>query len=260
MQFSILWWITGNPLAAALLLLFGYAVADWYTFGFLRGLAQAIRNLRRAPRLRRQIAVNPHDRRARIELGEILVEQARFAGAIEVLQPAAKEDPHDLSALYPLGIACLRTGRVEEGELFLRELHAADPEFRLGRAPLEIGASRLRRGDARGAVESLSQYVAAHPHRVEGHYLLSRALRQCGDAAAAGRARARAWEEYETALPYQRRLERRWAWRARPSRPLLYAGVLCAALMVLGAALRGVPGPFVPRAARPAAAVSEEAR
>ncbi|HYR19836.1 MAG TPA: tetratricopeptide repeat protein [Myxococcales bacterium] len=249
MQFSLLWWITGNPLAAAVLLLLGYAVADWYTFGFLRGLARALRNLRRAPHLARQIAVNPHDRRARVELGEILVEQGRFARAIDVLRPAAQQDPHDLSALYPLGIACLRNGRVEEGELFLRELHGADPELRLGRAPLEIGADRLRRGDAKGAIGPLSEYVAAHPHRVEGHYLLSRALRRSDDPAGAESARRRAWEEYDTALPYQRRIDRRWAWRARPSRPLLYGAAACAAVLLLATAVRRVPPPVVPRGA-----------
>ena len=252
MQFSLLWWITGNPLAAAALLLFGYAVADWYTFGFLRGFARAVRNLRRAPRLEREITVNPHDRRARVELGEILVEQGRFARAIEVLRPAAQQDPHDLPALYSLGIACLRTGRVEEGELFLRELHGADPEFHLGRAPLEIGAHRLRRGDAKGAVEPLSQYVAAHPHRVEGHYLLWRALRASGDAAGAERERQRAWEEYDTALPYQQRMERRWAWRARPSRPLLYGAAAGAAMLLLGMAMRRFPPPAAARAAHTA--------
>jgi len=46
MQFSILWWLTGNPLAAAVLLLLGYAVADWFSFGFLRGIGHALRNLR----------------------------------------------------------------------------------------------------------------------------------------------------------------------------------------------------------------------
>ena len=238
MQFSLLWWITGNPLAAAVLLLLGYAVADWYTFGFLRGVARTVRNLQRAPRLGRQIAVNPHDRRARIELGEILIEQGRFARAIEVLRPAAQQDPHDLSSLYPLGIACLHTGRVEEGELFLREVHGADPEFRLGRAMLEIGADRLRRGDAKGAVEPLSRYVDAHPHRVEGHYLHSRALRRSGERAGAERARRIAWEEYETALPYQRRLERRWAWRARPSRPLFYGAAACVAVLLFAAATK----------------------
>jgi tetratricopeptide (TPR) repeat protein len=250
MQFSVLWWLTGNPLAAAALLLLGYAVADWYTFGFLRGLSRALRNLRVAPRLARQISVNPHDRRARVELGDILVEQGRFARAIEVLRPAAEQDPHDLAALYLLGIACLRTGRTDEGELFLREVHGADPEFHLGRAPLEIGAQRLRRGDAKGAVEPLSQYVATHPHRVEGRYLLSVALRRSGDAAGAERERGRAWEEYDTALPYQRRLERRWAWRARPSRPLLYGAAACAAVLLLATVVKRVPPPVTRRAAQ----------
>jgi tetratricopeptide (TPR) repeat protein len=260
MQFSILWWLTGNPLAAAVLLLIGYAVADWYTFGFLRGLAHALRNLRRAPRLARQLAVNPHDRRARVELGEILVEQGRFARAIEVLRPAAQQDPHDLPALYALGMACLRTGKVEEGELFLREVHGADPEFRLGRAPLELGAHRLRRGDAKGAVEPLAQYVAAHPHRVEGHYLLSCALHRSGDAPGAERARRRAWEEYDTALPYQRRVERRWAWRARPSRPLLYGAVACACVLLLATAVKRVPPPATGRIPPPTAPARADSR
>ena len=255
MQFSILWWLTGNPLAAAILLLLGYAVADWYTFGFLRGLGHALRNLRRAPPLARQIAVNPHDRRARVELGEILVEQGRFARAIEVLRPAAQQDPHDLPALYALGMACLRTGRIEEGELFLREVHGADPDFRLGRTPLELGAHRLRRGDAKGAVGPLAAYVATHPHRVEGHYLLSCALRRSGDPAGAERERGRAWEEYDTALPYQRRMERRWAWRARPSRPLLYGAAARAAVLLLATVARRVPPPAAGRIPPPTAPV-----
>jgi tetratricopeptide (TPR) repeat protein len=262
-QFSILWWITGNPLAAAVIMLLGYAVADWYTFGFLRGVGHAVRNLRRAPRLSRAIKVNPHDRRARAELGAILVEQRRYARAIDVLRPAAQQDPHDLEVLYSLGVACLRIGRHEEGELFLSGVHGADPEFRLGRAPLEIGTDRLRRGDAKGAVEPLREYVASHPHRVEGHYLLARALRACGDAAGARRERDRAWEEYDTALPYQQRTERLWAWRARPSRPLLYAAIGCGAMLLLGGAMRRVPPRAATRAAgaaRTAVADSETAR
>src|SRR2546429_9959818 len=99
MQFSILWWLTGNPLAAAILLLLGYAVADWYTFGFLRGLGHALRNLRRAPRLARQIAVNPHDRRAGGEVGGDLPGQGRFGRGIEGVRPAAEPEPPQLPPL-----------------------------------------------------------------------------------------------------------------------------------------------------------------
>jgi hypothetical protein len=156
--------------------------------------------------------------------------------------------------LYSLGLACLRLGRHEEGELFLRGVHGADPEFRLGRAPLEIGKHRLRRRDAKGAVDPLREYVASHPHRVEGHYFLASALATSGNMAAAKEARRRAWEEYETALPYQRRLERRWAWRARPSRPLLYAAIACAVLMLLAPSFNRMSR----AAARPTTAVSAD--
>ena len=49
--------------------------------------------------------------------------------------------------------------------------------------------------------------------------------------------------EYETELPYQRRRDRLWAWRARPSRPLIYAACACCALAVFGAALQRSAAP-----------------
>ena len=73
-----------------------------------------------------------------------------------------------------------------------------------------VGAlGRFGRPGTEGAVGPLAAYVATHPHRVEGHYLLSCALRRSGDPAGAERERGRAWEEYDTALPYQRRMESR---------------------------------------------------
>ncbi|HYY51779.1 MAG TPA: tetratricopeptide repeat protein, partial [Myxococcales bacterium] len=94
-NFSILWMLTGSPVAAAIILLAAYAVADWYTFGFLRGVALAVAAFQRGRRLRLVLLHNPHDRKARADLGEILVSQRRYARAIEVLRPLAAEDPHD---------------------------------------------------------------------------------------------------------------------------------------------------------------------
>src|ERR1700693_1006527 len=134
-NFSILWMLTGSPVSAALILLAAYAIMDWYTFGFLRGVARAVANFRRGRRLRLLLLHNPHDRKARADLGEILLSQRRYARAIEVVKPIADQAPHDLDALFMLGVACLATGRVEQGELFLTEVHHARPDFRDG-APL----------------------------------------------------------------------------------------------------------------------------
>lgn len=236
-SFSILWMLTGSPVAAALILLAAYAVADWYAFGFLRGLARAVAGFQRGRRLRAVLLHNPHDRKARADLGDILLSQGRHAAAIEVVKPLADADPHDLNALFMLGVACLATGRVEQGELFLSEVQQAMPDFRGGTALLELGRARVRRGSAEAAAP-LQQFLAEHPHHVEARYWLMRAHLLAGDAAAAVAERARCWKEYQTELPYQRRADRIWAWRARPSRPLAYAAAASCALALFGAAVQ----------------------
>jgi tetratricopeptide (TPR) repeat protein len=236
-NFSILWMLTGSPVAAAAILLAAYAIADWYTFGFLRGVAHAVADFHRGRRLRLVLLHNPHDRKARADLGQILISQRRHARAIEVVKPLADADPHDVNALYLLGIACLATGRVDQGELFLTEVHKLDPAFRGAAALLELGRHRIGRG-AGSAVDPLRTFLDVYPHHVEARYLLSRAHQLGGNAAAATAERNRCWQEYETELPYQRRRDRLWAWRARPSRPLLYAALACCAIVLLGTALQ----------------------
>jgi len=159
-NFSILWMITGSPAAAAAILIAAYAIADWYTFGFLRGIAVAVADFRRGRRLRLTLLQNPHDKKARADLGEILVAQRRYARAIEVVKPLADADPHDLRALYLLGVACLATGRVEQGELFLQEVHRASPEFRDGEPLLQLARFRIRRND-RGALAPRERWPVA---------------------------------------------------------------------------------------------------
>src|SRR5437667_11519990 len=91
-HFSILWMLTGSPVAAAIILLAAYAVADWYTFGFLRGVAQAVAAFQRGRKLRLVLLHNPHDRKARADLGEILISQPWDT-------TAAAEGAHDLTAV-----------------------------------------------------------------------------------------------------------------------------------------------------------------
>jgi len=236
-NFSILWMLTGSPVSAALILLSAYALMDWYTFGFLRGVARTVADFRRGRRLGLSLLHNPHDRKARADLGEILLSQRRYARAIEVVKPIADDAPHDLNALYMLGVACLATGRVDQGELFLTEVHQARPDFRDGAPLLELGRSRVRRR-AVTAVGPLQMFLQEHPHHVEARYWLARAHVVAGDAAAAASERGRCWREYQTELPYQQRADRIWAWRARPARPLLYAALTCCALALAGAALQ----------------------
>jgi hypothetical protein len=126
----------------------------------------------------------------------------------------------------------------------------------MGEIDLEIGRMRLAGGDLEGAREALERLVASRPGTVEGRLLLSRSLAGLGDAAGARRVRDEAWHEYASLPPFQRRRERRFAWRIRPWRPaaialaVILAGAVLASWAVPSLADREQGGP-VPAATQP---------
>jgi len=227
--------LTGSPLLALAVLIAFWWAADRFTFRLFPDPVRVWRRWRRADALRRTLATNPHDRRARLELAELLLEVRRPREAVEVLRPNVEAGDDDVHTAFAMGAALARTGYAEQAERALGAARAADPEFRAGEVDLELGRLRLGRGDFAGAREALDRLLVARPGTVEGRWLLSRTLAGLGDAAGARRVRAEAWREYAALPAFHRRHERRWAWRARPARPLAWAAV---ALLLLAAAAR----------------------
>jgi predicted Zn-dependent protease len=237
----ILWWIlasvTGSPLGALLLLLaIGWTV-DRVSFRFLPDPFRAVGRWRHRRRLEAALRLNPHDRRARLELAGLLLDAGRPAAALPVLMPNVEAGDHDAVTAFTLGAALARTGDAARAEHVLARAREDDPDFRLGEIDLELGRLRLRRQDFAGARVALEALVAARPGTVQGRVLLARALRALGDRAGAERAEADAWNEYRGLPRFHRRVERAWAWRARPMRPVLYALAALVALLLLSALL-----------------------
>lgn len=226
--------VTGSPVGAAIFLLLFWWVLDRFTFRFLPDPVAFGRRWMRASRLERELINNPHDRRARYELAEIMIGRRRYARAVELLKPNLEAGDDDVPTLYLMGVACLGAGHHQQGEALLDEAAKADPGFRLGGIELERGRWRLRRGDGKGAVEALRKMVAIRRGTVEGRFLLARALEVSGDDGAGALMREEAWREYVASPGFQRRAERFWAWRARPSRPLLYATIALACATLFG--------------------------
>jgi tetratricopeptide (TPR) repeat protein len=228
LQWIVLTALTGNPILAGVIVLLVWWVADRFTLGILPDPFRFTRRWMRAATLRRQLAANPSDRRARLELAALLLERKRYADALALVKPNVEAGDHDPSTLFVMAQACLGTGHAEQGELFLDEVIERDPNFRMGEVHLERGRWRLQRKDAQGALRALQELASARPGTVEGKVLLARAQRALGDDAAAAKARREAWREYASAPRFQRRRDRLWAWRAKPSRPLLYAAIALA--------------------------------
>ena len=218
--------LTGSPVVAALVVLGLVLVADRYAVGILPSPLRALGRWQRASKLQRLLHSNPHDRRARYELADLWVRRGKYAAAVEVLKPNLEAGDDDVGTLFLLGVAYLGAGDAHRGELLLDEAAKSEPGYQMGAVDLERGRFRLARGDTKGAIEALNRLREARQGTVEGRVLLAQALDKSGRDADAALVREEAWKEYVAAPAFQRRRERLWAWRARPSRPLAYGAAL----------------------------------
>lgn len=224
--------ITGSPVVSAALIVIFWLVVDRFTLNVLPDPYRALMRWRRAGTLERTLAVNPHDRRARAELADLYVQRRKYAKAMEVLRPNLEAGEEDPAMLFTMGVACLGAGHAPQGEKLLTHVEELDPRFRLGEVDLARGTFRLKRGDFAGAKEALERLVALRKGSVEGRVLLARALEGLKEDGKAALLLDEAWGEYVASPGFQRRKERRWAWRARPSRPLIYLTLALAGLFL----------------------------
>ena len=224
--------VTGSPIGAAIALVVIAVVTDRFALGLMPDWWKAIQRRQREAKLQRILLGNPHDRQSRRELAELLVMRGAHARAVETLKPNLEAGDDDHATIFTMGVACLGAGHQAQGEKLLAHLAQTQPDFRVGELEFAIGRARLARKDFKGARESFERAIAVRRGSVEGRVLLSQALLGLGDAPAAALMRDQAWDEYVSAPRFQRRKERLWAWRARPSRPATY-GIAIAMVLVL---------------------------
>lgn len=229
-QWIVLSALTGSPvLSAGILIVFWWTV-DRFTLGVLPDPFKAVLRWQRSLKVRRELLNNPSDRRARHELAQYLTSRCRFTEAVALLRPNIEAGDEDIDTLLLMGTACMGAGHFEQAGVFLDGAAELNADFRVGEIDLVRGRGLLAKKDYAGARVALERLVKVRRGTVEGRVLLARALAGQGDDAAAALMKEEAWKEYLTAPRFQRRMERLWAWRARPSRPATYALLLLLAV------------------------------
>ncbi len=233
MLWYLLSWITGSPLTALLALALVWWLGDRFTFRVLPDPLRSLGRWRRTSQLRATLGVNPHDRRARFELAERLLESGRPRQAADTLRPNVEAGDEDARTAFVMGAALGRTGAFEQAERALELARLEDPRFRLGEIDLELGRQRVARGDFAGGRDALERLLAERPGTVEGRYLLAKALAGLGDDAGSRKVREDAWREYRILPRFHRRHERPFAWRIKPWRPIGVGLVAIAVLLAI---------------------------
>jgi tetratricopeptide (TPR) repeat protein len=212
--FALLTWLTGSPLLA-ILVIAALAVPTWWAGSrFAWRTHRRIRSWGEAGRLRRELALNPHDAKARADLGEILVRQGRYREAraeLEQVYPRVEDLP---GANYALGLALLHDGEEERGRALIERALALNPKFGYGEPSLRLGDFRAAREEWQQAAERYRQATGIHSSSVEGWYKLADAQSRLGRRAEARAAIDEALRSYRTAPWYRRSDDAPWRRRA----------------------------------------------
>ena len=224
--------LTGSPLGALAALIIIWWLGDRFTFRLLPDPTRSVARWSRRRQLRHALAANPHDRRARFELTQLLLDARRPEHALEVLRPNLEAGDDDVHTAFLWGAALARSGHGEQAEGALALARGAQADYRSGDVDLELGRMWVATGEHARAQDALERLVALRPGTVEGRYYLVRALAGLGDAQSARRVRREAWREYATLPRFHRRHERPFAWRLEPWRPaVVLAAVLLTAII-----------------------------
>lgn len=209
--FSILWWLTGNPFAALIIILLLLYLLDLRFVRLLPDITKPFRQNRRLAALKRQVALNPHDTSAKLEAARLLMERRRYQEALAYLEEIAPLMGESAEYLSDRGICCLKLGRVEEGERLLQQALTLNPRVKYGEPYLRLGEAYAAYNQREKALGFLEELASMHTSSCEVYYKLGKLYAELTQKERAKQAFREAVEVYRGLPAYKRRTERRWA-------------------------------------------------
>ncbi|MEF3306174.1 tetratricopeptide repeat protein [Paenibacillus sp. GYB003] len=207
--FALIWWLVGNPFLAIVIVLVLLYVLDRRFIGLSPSLLKPLRRNRRLSRLKRELALAPHNAGNKLEAARLYIEKEKYADALELLeQVSGVYDSADV--LYEIGLCKLKLGELDEGKRIILESLELNPRVKYGEPYLRLGEA-FAGSNPGEAIRYLEQFRSINSSSCEGGYRLGRLYERLGDRAEAKRAYADALHIYRGLPRYKRKAERRWA-------------------------------------------------
>ncbi|RNB79622.1 hypothetical protein EDM56_29340 [Brevibacillus fluminis] len=208
--FSLLWYITGSPILAILVLLIVLYLLDLRFVRLLPNLFRPIQMSRRLSRLKQDLRLSPHDTSAKLEVARIYMEKRRYQEALPYLQEIRNVMSDSAEFLCDLGICLIKTGAREAGEALILQALDKNPRVKYGEPYLYLSEA-FAATDVNKAMAYLEECKKLHSSSVEVIYKMGLLYVLLQQQAEAKRAFAEAVEVYRGLPRYKKRQERRWA-------------------------------------------------
>lgn len=209
--FSILWWLTGNPFVAMLIILLLLYVLDLRFVRLLPDITKPYRRWRRLSNLQNQLRLNPHDTNSKLEIARLHMEKHQYKEALPYLEEISTVMQDAPEYLCDKGICLLKVGRMEDGLPLIDQALKANPRVKYGEPYLVMGEAYAKQNQQEKALACLEELARMNMSSCEVYYKLGElylALQQKEKAKASYR---EAVEVYRGLPSYKRRTERRWA-------------------------------------------------
>lgn len=215
--FGVLWWITGNPIVALLLLLVLIYILDRRFIGFMPNLLKPLQLSKRLRKAREELALNPHNASLKLEVARILVEKRRYREASELLDGIIEVMDDSAEVWFESGLCKLKLGDLAEGERRMQKALSLNPRVRYGEPYLRLGEA-FADHERDKALDFLHKFRDVQTSSCEAYYRLGSVLHRMGRGEEAKKAWREAVEIYRALPKYKRKSERRWAYKAMMKR------------------------------------------
>src|SRR5208337_690698 len=215
MLFVFLSWLTGNPIIAVVILLVVYLAIDRTYYGFVPDPLRAFRSAGRIRELQRTIAINPHDARSMKELGIFMFERKNYKKALEYFIRASAKMSDEPEFNYYYGISLARNGAIDRGRALVDNALLAAPGLKYGDPYLAMAEVYIDTGAYDSAAPFLEHFLKVRISSIEGLYQMGLVKIKTGKADEGVAYLKKAVAVFKDAPRYKRKIERKWAWKAR---------------------------------------------
>ncbi|GED72183.1 hypothetical protein BRE01_58850 [Brevibacillus reuszeri] len=209
--FSILWWLTGSPFAALIIILLVLYFLDLRFVRLLPDFTKPFRRWRRLSALQNQLRLNPHDTPAKLEAARLLMEKRQYSEALTYLEEISSLMQDSPEYLCDKGNCLLKMGRTEEGLQLIEQALRANPRVKYGEPYLLVGEAYAKQQQMEKAIASLEELARMNMSSCEVYYKQGELYNELQQKEKAKRSYLEAVEVYRGLPSYKRRTERRWA-------------------------------------------------